>query len=81
MFVAIKNLTAYMDRNIQLVEEAKASKEQHSPEVYNGYMKRMKDLLTGQVDKLKELSCDKRLIPKYEAKVDKLFKDWEESNE
>lgn len=68
MFVYVQDLTYNMDDTIKYVREAK---EYHtcSEEEYNQYLDKMYRKLDNMLDKLKQISCNKKLISKYEKKV------------
>ena len=68
MFIYVQDLTYNMDSTIKYVKEAK---EYHtcSEEEYNQYLDKMYKKLDNMLDKLKQISCNKKLISKYEKKV------------
>ena len=68
MFIYVQDLTYNMDDTIKYVKEAK---EYHtcSEEEYNQYLEKMYRKLDNMLDKLKQISCNKKLISKYEKKV------------
>ena len=68
MFIYVQDLTYNMDDTIKYVKEAK---EYHtcSEEEYNQYLEKMHKKLDNMLDKLKQISCNKKLISKYEKKV------------
>ena len=68
MFIYVQDLTHNMDSTIKYVKEAK---EYHtcSEEEYNQYLEKMYRKLDNMLDKLKQISCNKKLISKYEKKV------------
>lgn len=68
MFISVKNLTYNIDKAITYVKEAK---EHHtcSEEEYNQYLYRMYRKLDNMIEKLRQISCNKKLINKYEKKV------------
>lgn len=74
MFVCVKDLTYGIDTTITYVEEAK---EYHScsEEEYNQYLEKMYKKLDNMIKKLKQISCNKKLISKYEKKVEVLKND------
>lgn len=71
MFISVKNLTCGIDTTITYVEEAK---EHHScdEEEYNQYLEKMHKKLDNMLEKLKQISSNKKLISKYEKKVEEL---------
>ena len=71
MFIYVQDLTYNMDDTIKYVKEAK---EYHtcSEEEYNQYLDKMYRKLDNMLDKLKQISCNKKLISKYEKKVEEL---------
>ena len=71
MFIYVQDLTHNMDDAIKYVKEAK---EYHtcSEEEYNQYLDKMYRKLDNMLDKLKQISCNKKLISKYEKKVGEL---------
>ena len=74
MFVYVQDLTYNMDDTIKYVKEAK---EYHtcSEEEYNQYLEKMYRKLENMLDKLKQISCNKKLINKYEKKVEEIKND------
>ena len=74
MFIYVQDLTYNMDDTIKYVKEAK---EYHtcSEEEYNQYLDKMYRKLDNMLDKLKHISCNKKLISKYEKKVEELVND------
>ena len=71
MFISVKNLTYGIDTTITYVGEAK---EHHScsEEEYNQYLEKMYKKLDNMLEKLKQISNNKKLISKYEKKVEEL---------
>ena len=71
MFVYVQDLTYSMDSTIKYVKEAK---EYHtcSEEEYNQYLDKMYKKLDNMLEKLKQISCNKKLISKYEKKVEEI---------
>ena len=71
MFISVKNLTCGIDTTITYVEEAK---KHHScgEEEYNQYLEKMHKKLDNMLEKLKQISSNKKLISKYEKKVEEL---------
>ena len=71
MFIYVQDLTYNMDDTIKYVKEAK---EYHtcSEEEYNQYLEKMYRKLDNMLDKLKQISCNKKLISKYEKKVEEI---------
>lgn len=72
MFTSIKNLTAYIDKNIRYVEDAKAHHTCSEVE-YQDYLYRMAYLLDKQLIRLQSLSTNKKLIENYKNRVHRLF--------
>ena len=74
MFIYVQDLTYNMDDTIKYVKEAK---EYHtcSEEEYNQYLEKMYRKLNNMLDKLKQISCNKKLISKYEKKVEGIKND------
>ena len=74
MFIYVQDLTYNMDSTIKYVKEAK---EYHtcSEEEYNQYLEKMYRKLDNMLDKLKQISCNKKLISKYEKKVEGIKND------
>ena len=71
MFIYVQDLTYNMDNTIKYVKEAK---EYHtcSEEQYNQYLEKMYKKLDNMLEKLKQISCNEKLISKYEKKVEEL---------
>lgn len=74
MFVSVKSLTALIDQDIQFYIDGVASKEQHSPEEFEKWHQYITSCLAGQLSRLKEISCNKKLIATYENKINELLK-------
>lgn len=74
MFVYVQDLTYNMDDTIKYVKEAK---EYHScsEEEYNQYLDKMYRKLDNMLEKLKQISGNKKLINKYEKKVEEIKND------
>ena len=74
MFIYVQDLTCNMDDTIKYIKEAK---EYHtcSEEEYNQYLDKMYRKLDNMLNKLKQISCNKKLISKYEKKVEELVND------
>ena len=74
MFIYVQDLTYNKDDTIKYVKEAK---EYHtcSEEEYNQYLDKMYRKLDNMLDKLKQISCNKKLISKYEKKVEEIVND------
>ena len=62
MFVTVKSLTTYMDRNMNYVNEAIANKSNFDDATFNSYIERMNELLNKQVYRLKKISSNDKLI-------------------
>ena len=73
MFVTVKSLTVYMDRNINYVDEAKLNKSNFDDAVFTAYIEKMCNLLNKQIDSLKQISSNCKLIQVYTEKVNNLF--------
>ena len=71
MFTSVKSLTAYIDKNIEYILDAKNHHECSEKE-YQSYLIRMYDLLDEQISKLKSISCNHKLILRYENKVNEV---------
>ena len=71
MFIYVQDLTYNMDSTIKYVKEAK---EYHtcSEEEYNQYLDKMYKKLDNMLEKLKQISCNKKLRSKYEKKVEEI---------
>ena len=74
MFIYVQDLTYNIDDTIKYVKEAK---EYHScsEEEYNQYLDKMYRKLGNMLNKLKQISCNKKLISKYEKKVEEIVND------
>ena len=71
MFIYAQDLTYNMDNTIKYVKEAKEYRT-CSEEEYNQYLDKMYRKLDNMLNKLKQISCNKKLISKYEKKVEEL---------
>lgn len=71
MFISVKDLTYNMNTAITYVEEAM---EYHSCSEleYNQYLEKMYNKLDSMLEKLRQISCNEKLISKYENKVKEL---------
>ena len=74
MFIYVQDLTYHMDSTIKYVKEAKKY-HSCSEEEYNQYLEKMYKKLDNMLEKLKQISCNKKLISKYEKKVEELVND------
>lgn len=74
MFITVKNLIYNIDTTITYVREAK---EYHScsEEEYNQYLDKMYRKLNNMIEKLSQISSNKKLINKYTNKVEELKND------
>ena len=71
MFISVKNLTYSIDTAITYVDEEK--KHHYCSEAeYNQYLEKMYKKLDNMLEKLKQISSNKKLISKYEKKVEEL---------
>lgn len=75
MFVTVKALTTLIDQNLRYVAEAIESKAQHEDSKFNDYIERMETILKRQIEELKRISSNQKLIAKYESKVTEIFYD------
>ena len=74
MFISVKALTSYMDDTIKYYNEGVASKEQHDTETYKKWYASITSTMCGQLDKLKQISTNKKVIAKYETIINDLLK-------
>lgn len=70
MFVTVKYLTRSIDSNIKYLNEAYETRENHSEEVFENYLKMMHHKLQCEFEKLCEISCNERLIERYKKKIE-----------
>ena len=73
MFTTVKALSALIDKEIEFVEGAKATKSLFDEAKYNEYMNRMENTLINRLLRLEEISTNKKLIQKYWTKLKVLF--------
>lgn len=73
MFVSIQSLTSLMDKRLKYLEEARANKENFTEETLLNYEKDMQETLQKNLEKLKYISCNDKLIARYEKKIQKAF--------
>lgn len=73
MFVSVQSLTSYMDKNIKYVNEAIENKTSFDNDMFSAYIEKMRNKLNRQVNSLKQISSNNKLIAKYEKKVNDLF--------
>lgn len=74
MFTTVKALTTYMDNTIKYYNEGVASKGQHDQETYNKWYASITSTMRGQLAKLKSISCNDKLVAKYERIINDLLK-------
>lgn len=74
MFVTIKALTSLIDDNIYYIQDAKRH-HNCSEEEYNQYLDKMYSKLDRQIEKLKSISCNTKLINTYIKKVEEIKND------
>lgn len=70
MFAKVQDLTYLIDKNLKWLEEGVASKESHNKDEYEKWLTDVVSKLKGQVARLKEVSCNDKLIARYERKVE-----------
>ena len=73
MFVTVKSLTAIIDINISYVQEAYLNRDKFEQQVFDDYIITMRTSLNNKLQKLQEISSNKKLIAKYVDKVNKTF--------
>ena len=74
MFVTIKALTSFIDNNIYYIQDAKKH-HNCSEKEYEQYLSKMYSQLDRQIEKLKSMSCNTRLINTYMKKVEEIKND------
>lgn len=74
MFISVKNLTALIDERINYVNEGIESRNNFDSETFNNYIVSMTSKLNNSIIILKQISSNKKLIEKYENKVNETLK-------
>lgn len=74
MFTTVQGLTTLIDEDIAYIKDAKNHHE-CSEDEYNAYLIKMYALLDGRISALKSISCNHKLIDKYERKVEEIKND------
>lgn len=74
MFISVKNLTALIDERINYVNEAIENRNNFDSNTFNNYIADMTSKLNNNIVKLKQISSNKKLIEKYENKVNETLK-------
>ena len=74
MFISVKSLAATIDQDLQFYIEGMASKDQHSPEEFEKWREYITRRLAKQLEELKRISCNQKMIRAYEVKINELLK-------
>lgn len=69
MFVSVQSLTTVIDERLQYLKEARENKNNFEKSVFEEYENKMKKTLENNLIKLKQISCNKKLIERYEKKI------------
>lgn len=75
MFIRVNALTQSIDETIKFYYEGKASKDNHSKEEYDNWYDYIISRLSGKLSKLKEISYNRKLIEKYETKINRIIQE------
>ena len=77
MFTSVKNLTRLIDNTIEYYIDGMNSKENHSHHEFEQWHENILKALSGQLEKLKQISINTNLLLKYENRINSLFEQYE----
>lgn len=69
MFVKVQDLTYLIDKRLQYLKEARENKNNFDVSEFEAYKKEMRKTLENNLVKLKQISSNKKLIERYEKKI------------
>ena len=69
MFVKVQDLTYLIDKRLQYLKEARENKNNFDVSEFEAYKKEMRKTLENNLVKLKQISNNKKLIERYEKKI------------
>lgn len=69
MFVKVQDLTYLIDKRLQYLKEARENKSNFDVSEFEAYEKEMRKTLENNLVKLKQISSNKKLIERYEKKI------------
>ena len=69
MFVKVQDLTYLIDKRLQYLKEARENKSNFDVSEFETYKKEMRKTLENNLVKLKQISSNKKLIERYEKKI------------
>lgn len=69
MFIRVKNITKFMDSNLNYLSQAIENHSNVSEKEYEEYLLKMSNILNDQISKLNSVSSNQKLIEKYTNKV------------
>lgn len=72
MFVSVAALTSQIDKELIYLSEARENKDNFDIEVFNSYEARMLDTINARFKKLCSISSNKKVIAKYENKLNSM---------
>lgn len=73
MFIRVKNITKFMDSNLNYLSQAIENHSNVSEKEYEEYLLKMSNILNDQISKLNSVSSNQKLIEKYTNKVNELL--------
>lgn len=69
MFTKVKDLTMLIDGKLEYLENGRANKDKCEENIYNEWLTYITRGLQNNIAELKQRSCNKKLIARYERKV------------
>lgn len=73
MFIRVKNITKFIDSNLNYLSQAIENHSNVSEKEYEEYLLKMSNTLNDQISKLNSISSNQKLIDKYTDKVNELL--------
>lgn len=73
MFIRVKNITKFIDSNLNYLSQAIEDHSNIGEKEYNEYLLKMSHTLNNQISKLNSISSNQKLIDKYTNKVEELL--------
>lgn len=73
MFIRVKNITKFIDSNLNYLSQAIEDHSNIGEKEYSEYLLKMSHTLNNQISKLNSISSNQKLIDKYTNKVEELL--------
>lgn len=73
MFISVKNITKFIDSNLNYLNQAIENHSNISEKEYKEYLLKMSNTLNDQISKLNSISSNQKLIDKYTNKIEELL--------